>query len=76
MPCLLVHAGREFTTTVDVDMDVNEEHLKAQVGLAEREFMDARAHYLLKNSIVDIVVQVDPLVKAVHSGPKANPMER
>ncbi|MCJ1325418.1 hypothetical protein MMC10_002081 [Thelotrema lepadinum] len=38
--------------------------------------LDARAAYLLKESIVKNVVQADPLLKAIHSGANGSPLER
>ena len=43
---------------------------------AERECLEARARYILKNSIVEKVLITDPILKAVHSGDNATPAER
>ena len=49
--------------------------LKA-LGDAERDHLEARAAYSLSENIIKNVLQVDPLLKAIHSGEHASPMER
>lgn len=44
--------------------------------IAEKECLEARATYSLKQSVVEDVLIVDPVLKAVHSGLKATPTER
>ena len=55
---------------------LSDEEAGRKLQEAQREYVDARAGYCLKNSIVEDVVQSDPMVKAVHSGANASPMER
>lgn len=43
---------------------------------AERDCLDARAAYLLRNSIVESVLINEPVLNAVHSGVNATPSER
>ena len=43
---------------------------------AERECLDARAAYILRQSVVEDVLIADPILKAVHSGANATPTER
>lgn len=43
---------------------------------AERACLEARARYILKNSIVENVLVTDPVLKAIHSGGNATPAER
>ena len=43
---------------------------------AERQHLEARAAYSLSDHIIKNVLQVDPLLKAIHSGENASPMER
>jgi hypothetical protein len=50
--------------------------VEEQVKKLERECLEARAAYLLKNSVVDNVFTVDPILQAVHAGEGGNPMER
>lgn len=44
--------------------------------IAEKECLEARATYSLKQSVVEDVLIVDPVLKAVHSGLIATPTER
>ena len=53
-----------------------DEELDSQVKIAEKECLEARATYSLKQSVVEDVLIVDPVLKAVHSGLKATPTER
>lgn len=53
-----------------------EEEVDVQVKLAEKECLEARATYSLKQSVVEDVLIVDPLLKAVHSGLNATATER
>lgn len=55
---------------------MSDEEANVQLKDAERQCLDARAGYLLKNSIVANVIQADPLLKAIHSGQNANALER
>lgn len=50
--------------------------MDSQVAIAEKECLEARATYLLKQSVVEDVLIVDPVLKAVHSGLNATPTER
>lgn len=43
---------------------------------AERECLEARAKYVLKNSIVEKVLITDPVLKAIHCGSNVSPAER
>ena len=55
---------------------LTDEELDSQVKIAEKECLEARATYSLKQSVVEDVLIVDPVLKAVHSGLKATPTER
>lgn len=59
------------TGHVDADDNVAE-----QLETAERECLEARSTYLLKNSIIEGILITDPVLKAVHSGANATPAER
>lgn len=50
--------------------------MDAQVKLAEKECLEARATYSLKQSVVEDVLIIDPVLKAVHSGLNATATER
>ena len=47
-----------------------------ELKAAERECLDARAAYMLRQSVVEDVLIADPILKAVHSGANASPTER
>ena len=48
----------------------------SELKAAEKECLEARAAYLLRNSIVENVLVADPILKAVLSGVNATPAER
>lgn len=55
---------------------LTDEELNSQLKIAEKECLEARARYSLKQSVVEDVLIVDPVLKAVHSGLIAKPTER
>lgn len=59
-----------------VQQSLTDEELESQVKIAEKECLEARATYSLKQSVVEDVLIVDPILKAVHAGLKATPTER
>ena len=58
------------------EQSLTDEELGVQVKIAEKECLEARATYSLKQSVVEDVLIVDPLLKAVHSGLNATATER
>ena len=56
--------------------DLSDDEVQRRLKDAQTAFLDARAGHQLWNCIVADVVQADPLLKAVHTGPNAGPMER
>ncbi|KAI0484946.1 centromere protein H (CENP-H)-domain-containing protein [Xylariaceae sp. FL0804] len=42
----------------------------------QRELLDARARYVLRNDVVASVLSANPILQAVHHGTKASPVER
>ncbi|KAI1128261.1 centromere protein H (CENP-H)-domain-containing protein [Nemania abortiva] len=46
------------------------------VEVAQRELLDSRARYMLRNEVVASVVSANPILQAVHNGTKASPIER
>lgn len=64
--------GWILTGTVAIDQQVTE----AEVEAAERELLDAKASYTLRKNIVESVLVADPVLKAVHAGANATPVER
>ena len=57
---------------IDQSEVVSEEDLKD----AERALLNAKAHHALRNSIVESVLIANPILKAVHAGLNASPIER
>lgn len=43
---------------------------------AQNGLLEARARYRLRNDVVDAVMMANPILKAVHSGTEASPIER
>jgi hypothetical protein len=59
-----------------VDDSAPDEDDATRIKNAERACLEARARYILKNSIVENVLITDPVLKAIHSGGHATPAER
>ena len=51
-------------------------NIEQQIEAYEKDYLEARAAYLLKHSIVQNILITDPVLKAVHSGNNATPAER
>ncbi|KAF4124101.1 Centromere protein H (CENP-H) [Geosmithia morbida] len=47
-----------------------------QVSAARNQLIETRARYLLRNQVVDSVLSANPILKAVHNGVDASPVER
>lgn len=43
---------------------------------AQKALLDAKARHALRNSIVESVLIANPILKAVHAGSNASPIER
>ncbi|KAJ4326489.1 hypothetical protein N0V84_003119 [Fusarium piperis] len=43
---------------------------------AQLELLESRAKYILRNEVIDAVVMANPILKAVHGGTEATPVER
>ncbi|CAM1506682.1 Fc.00g063230.m01.CDS01 [Cosmosporella sp. VM-42] len=43
---------------------------------AQSDLLEARAKYVLRNNVVDAVMMANPILKAVHNGINASPVER
>ena len=54
----------------------NEETLNATLKEAERDCLEARAAYTLRQSVVESVLVTAPILKAVHAGSNPTPTER
>lgn len=59
-----------------MDVDLPDSEVDSKIKEAEKECLQARAAYLLKSSIVEDVLCVDPSLKALHSGAIATPPEK
>lgn len=55
---------------------LSDDDIQAQLVVAEQELLEARAAYALRNKIVHNVLTTHPVLKAVHAGPNADPVER
>ena len=58
------------------EQPLTDEEVDTQLKIAEKKCLEARARYSLKQSVVEDVLIVDPMLKAVHAGLKATPTER
>ncbi|KAI9660969.1 MAG: hypothetical protein M1821_009296 [Bathelium mastoideum] len=54
----------------------NSNGLQEQLQIAEREVLEARASYMLRNRVIQDVLITDPILKAVHAGSHATLTER
>ena len=70
--------GLQITTQADSsgEQSNTDEDTELELKAAERECLDARAAYMLRQSVVEDVLIADPILKAVHSGANATPTER
>lgn len=55
-------------------MEVEDE--EAALSVAQKELLEARASYHVRQNVVNDVLQADPLLKAVHAGTNGTPSER
>ncbi|KAI8630564.1 centromere protein H (CENP-H)-domain-containing protein [Xylariaceae sp. FL1651] len=46
------------------------------IEAAQKELLDSRARYMLRNEVVTSVLSANPILQAVHNGTKASPVER
>lgn len=46
------------------------------IAAKQRQLLEARASYVLRNEVVDSVLTVNPVLKAVHGATQASPIER
>lgn len=47
-----------------------------EVTAARNDLLETRARYLLRNQVIDSVLSANPILKAVHNGVEASPVER
>ena len=65
-----------LTAVSDIDTEMPSDDVELQIQAAEKEYLEARSTYLLSTSIMENVLMVDPILKAIHSGPNATSVER
>ncbi|KAL9120623.1 MAG: hypothetical protein Q9187_002818 [Circinaria calcarea] len=68
--------GLVAETPTATDQILSVQDAESEIKTLERECLEARSTYLLRESIVKDVVLADPTLKAVHSGVNANPTEQ
>jgi hypothetical protein len=55
---------------------LSDHELQAQLTVAQREAMAAKAEYELRNKITHNVLVMDPVLKAVHGGERTGQAEK
>ena len=55
---------------------LSDDDLQEQLIIAEREAMEAKAEYELRNKIIHNVLVTDPVLKAVHGGEETDFAEK
>lgn len=55
---------------------MDEDMSQQDADAARTELLDARALYQLRNQVIERVLSADPILKAVHNGTEASPVER
>jgi len=56
--------------------DVTREATEAEVRAAQEQVLETRASYVLRNEVVESVMSVNPVLKAVHNATNSSPIER
>ncbi|KAH7041917.1 centromere protein H (CENP-H)-domain-containing protein [Macrophomina phaseolina] len=72
----LLEAHQNDASSASPSENLSDDEIARQLVVAEREAMEARATYLLRNKITDQVLITDPVIKAVHGGSQASYEER
>lgn len=55
---------------------LSDDELQEQLTIAQREAMEAKAEYELRNRITHNVLVMDPVLKAVHGGERTGYAEK
>jgi hypothetical protein len=55
---------------------LSDDELREQLTIAQREAMEAKAEYELRNRITHNVLVMDPVLKAVHGGDRTGYAEK
>ena len=61
---------------VVAEVHVSDAELQEQLQNAERDVIEARASYTLRNKIIQDTLITDPILKAVHASSYATKLER
>ncbi|MCJ1417291.1 hypothetical protein MMC32_003633 [Xylographa parallela] len=72
----LEHALLQARHNQEQDMEVPNEPAKSQLKAVERNCLEARSAYLLKNSAIEDVLLVAPLLRAIHNNADTNSTDR
>lgn len=56
--------------------NLSDEDVEAELEKAERECLEARAEYMLRQSIVEDTIIAGPILNAIHAGDNATGTER
>ncbi|MCJ1389113.1 hypothetical protein MMC18_001967 [Xylographa bjoerkii] len=70
LPRVLAKSG------LDHPAELSEEVAKSELRDAERECLEARSAYLLKNSAIEDILLAAPLLQAIHGSPNINSLDR
>lgn len=57
-------------------LDLSEQVSHETIREAQERLLEARASWMLRNDVVESVMMVNPIIKAVHRGTDASPIER
>jgi hypothetical protein len=55
---------------------LSDDELQDQLTIAQREAMEAKAEYEIRNSIIHNVMVMDPILKSVHGGERTGYAEK
>ncbi|MCJ1385642.1 hypothetical protein MMC17_008765 [Xylographa soralifera] len=61
---------------LDQDPELSKESAESQLKALERECLQARSAYLLKNSVIEDTLLVAPLLQAIHGSANTNSLDR
>jgi hypothetical protein len=61
---------------IDAYSGIYEDSSEQDEEIARKELLEARAKYMLRNNVVEVVMTANPILKAVHDGTDASAVER
>jgi len=68
----IINAQQKHAHQTDTAEDMTAEEAAA----ARNDLLETRAKYLLRNQVIESVLSANPILKAVHNGTEATPVER